>query len=87
MRIKWIIVGIGSILLGIVSFWNARVSFETCAYLKSLDVLWRSVPDNFCESPNSGDISYSVFLTLGIILLVVGILKKSPQSTDYLQQN
>ena len=80
MRIKLILVGISSIMLGIIDVWDSLSHLATCANVKS-DLLFFAVlrSNDFCGFQNYTDGTLGVFLLIGIVLLIAGIIKKSPQ--------
>jgi len=83
MRIKLILIGIGSIILGIIGVSKSLINLADCSPL--------NIPDNtlmfarglrydyYCDFSNYDDGTLGVFLVIGIALLIAGIIKKSPR--------
>jgi hypothetical protein len=83
MRIKLILIGIGSILFGIIGIVKSLINLADCSPL--------NIPDNillfarglrydyYCDFSDYVDGTLGVFLVIGLVLLIAGITKKSSQ--------
>lgn len=81
MRIKLILIGIGSTIFGIIGIAKSLINLADCSPL--------NIPDNvlmfarglrydyYCDFSNYDDGTLGVFLVIGIVLLIAGIIKKS----------
>ena len=84
MHIRLILIGIGSIVLGIIGIFKSLINLADCSPL--------NIPDNvlmfarglrydyYCDFSNYDDGTLGVFLVIGIVLLIAGIIKKPSQS-------
>ncbi len=80
MHIKLILVGIGSIMFGIIGVWSSLANLAACANIKPDTILFAILrSDDPCKIQNYADGTLGVFLLIRIVLLITGIIKKSPQ--------
>ena len=84
MRIKLILMGIGSILLGIIGISKSLINLADCSPLNipenSLMFARGLRYDYYCDFSNYDDGTLGVFLVIGIVLLAAGIARKHPQT-------
>lgn len=86
MRIKVILAGIGSMLIGLLSLPNSLNTLSLCSMLKSEGLHVGAIMGNTCENQNFIVVILGVLIIIGIVLIIAGIRKKLPKPAGSLNQ-